>query len=197
MPTRPPTTRARLRAAAVASVLAVGVAASLATTPPPEDCPDPPAESAVSEFYGQQETDYGGSSQTGSPQEFTAGGFHVVGVSARTPSCLDADDSVAEVRIHLDLAEDEPGPVPEATLHSLRVQDGRGRTWSPREVHTREQLPPTSEGGDPYPSFASAMFALPVQLEPPVTLQLGDLGDATLAELTLWDPGASPAPGAS
>ncbi|NYD85741.1 hypothetical protein [Cellulomonas oligotrophica] len=194
MSTTAPAARTRWRHAAVALVLLTGAGATLATTPPLERCPDPPADGAVSDFYGPQEYETG-LARVASPREFSLDGFPVVQTDVSGPACVTADDGSVTVRVDLRLDLDEPGPVPDEVLGTLTVRDGQGRSWSPAEVSARERLAPRSEGGDPTPSTATVTFALPVDVEPPVSLHLGGWGGldgAPLEELSLDEPTETP-----
>ncbi|GEK20189.1 hypothetical protein [Cellulomonas xylanilytica] len=183
--------RARLRPLAVAFVLVVGAGAAVATSPGTPACPDPPEAGVVGEFYGPQDRD---SSMTrlASPSAFRAGRFGVWRTQVSAPGCLTADDVTVPVRVSLELDERDPGPLPEAALRTFTVTDGQGRTWSPREVSTRERQPPSSEGGQPYRSYAHLVFDLPLDVSTPVTLGLGDLGDAGTDTVSLDEDAAAP-----
>ncbi|MBO0899419.1 hypothetical protein J1G42_05465 [Cellulomonas sp. zg-ZUI222] len=182
---RPP----RLRAAAVAVVLLVGAGAAVATSPPVQDCPDPPSAGEVGEFYGPQEHD-SWTDRTATPAAFVGGGYDVVDVGVRAPGCLTADD--VDVPVHVDLRIGGVGtePVPDDVLRTLTVSDGRGRTWLPAEVTARGWVPPRSEGARPVEGYAGVTFLLPVDLTSPVSLHLGDLSSATLDRLSLDAPDA-------
>lgn len=194
MSTTAPAARTRWRHAAVALVLLTGAGATLATTPPLERCPSPPADGAVSDFYGPQDYDVG-LTRSAAPGHFSLDGSDVDQADVTWPSCVTAEDETVEVHVHLVLDVDEPGPVPDDVLGALTVRDGRGRTWSPGEVRAQERPAPRSEGGDPSPSTATITFALPVDVEPPVSLHLGGWGSldgAPLGELSLDEPTSSP-----
>ncbi|UZN02521.1 hypothetical protein [Cellulomonas sp. S1-8] len=184
--------RTRARTAAVAIVLLVGAGATLATTPPTEKCPDPPADGVISDFYGPQ--DYvGGMARFATPSAFVVGGIDVVRVDVRAPGCLSADSTEASVGIFFRIGGEYMAAVPEETLRTLSVSDGRGRTWSPEEVDSRAWLPPRSQGGNPEPAYARLEFLLPVDLVAPVTLHLGELRGETVEALSLDE--SEPRPG--
>ncbi|GAA3798492.1 hypothetical protein [Cellulomonas soli] len=184
----------RLRRAGVAVVLVVGAGAAIATTPAVAECPDPPPDGVVSDFYGQQDSDWDMVRGT-SPSEFAVSGYDIVQGQVSAPSCLTADDAGVPVAVDFMLGYDQLGPIPEETLRTLTVEDGLGRSWSPREVTTRERFPATSEGGEQSRSYARVQFQLPIDLVAPVSLHLGALGDATLSELSLDE--ARPTPDAT
>ncbi|RMI14294.1 hypothetical protein [Cellulomonas triticagri] len=186
MSTHPLPWRTRLRAAAVAAVPVVGVGASLATTPPPERCPDPPAEGEVSELYGQQTTKDSDTREV-EPSAFTVGGSEVVDAYVRPVGCIDADATTAEIRLTLRAAPDDLTPIPEDVLSTFRVRDGRGGTWAPVDAHTNPGRAPDADGWGAYGASADVVFTLPVKIRPPVTLHLGDLAGTTPTEVLVWD----------
>ncbi|ASR55443.1 hypothetical protein [Cellulomonas sp. PSBB021] len=91
----------RWRAAAVVATLLVGAGATLATTPPREGCPHPPADGEVSAFYGPQEHE-GGKGWTAGSWSFDVDGRTVPAhVSVYAPGCTAADDADVTVSVEL------------------------------------------------------------------------------------------------
>ena len=195
MSTDPRPSRTRLRAAAVVIALVAGVAATVATTPPLEKCPSPPPDGVVSEFFGPQEYDEG-IARRATPSSFVGGGYEVLRTDVHLPSCVTAAETTAPVSVWFDLGGEGTPAVPEATLRSLTITDGSGRSWSPSAVDSREWLPPYSEGGSPERAYASLQFDLPLGMTAPVTLHLGDLSGPDVDELSLDEqPPDQPSPG--
>ena len=127
-------------------------------------------------------------SRLATPSAFLGGGFAFDRTYVTAGDCLTAEDVTIPVSVHFGLSGERVGAVPDETLRTLTVSDGLGRSWSPEEVHAREWLPPTSDGGHPYPAYASVQFQLPVDLAYPVSLHLGQLRSSTLEELSLDEP---------
>lgn len=165
----------RWRASAVVVALVVGTGATLATTPGPERCPDPPENGEVSAFYGPQEYE-GGHGWTAGSWSFNVDGRTVPAhVSVYAPGCIAADDPDVTVSVELSFEGERIGAAPERVLRTLTVSDGRGRVWEPAQVDSQEWKAQEYEGGDAVPARANLTFALPVDIAPPVTLHLGDL----------------------
>lgn len=183
---------ARWRAAAVVVTLVVGAGATLATSPGPDDCPDPPAEREVSAFYGQQEHDDAVRRPAGSWTLTVDGREIPVQADVHTPACISADDPDADVLVTLTFEGERIGAAPEDSLSTLTIRDGRGRVWHPGRVDSEAWRAQEHELDDtPVPARAYLHFALPLDIEPPVTLHLGDLsGD--VASIPLDETPASP-----
>lgn len=186
--------RTRLREVAVAVVLVVGAGATLATTAPPDECPSPPVDGDVSEFYGPQDYE-GGMSRYAVPRTFLgAGGLDIDRAEVRADDCLTADTTDVSVTIHFQMRGEHVGAIPEETLRTLRVTDGRGRSWAPDWVDSRESMAQSSKEWGQYPALATIAFLLPIDLVSPVSLHLGDLQGPTVDVLSLDEAGPSEGP---
>ncbi len=181
----------RWRASAVVAALVVGAGATLATTPGPERCPDPPADGEVSAFYGPQEHE-GGKGWTAGSWSFDVDGRTVPAhVSVYAPGCIAAAARAVTVAGALSFEGERIGAAPERALRTLTVSDGRGRVWEPVQVDSQEWKAQEYEGGRAVPARADLTFALPVDIAPPVTLHLGDLsGDVSTVPLD--EPASAP-----
>lgn len=173
-----------LRRAAVAVVLVTGCVASIATTAPYEDCSEAASQAEVSDFYGPQDDDSGQTSWT-RPKELTAHGYTLKGVTVSVSGCV-AESTTVPVYVRLDFAQDGTGGEPEDVFASFQVADATGRTWNALEPSIYEGTPATkARRADP--ASANLVFDLPLDVQEPVVLLLGDLATEDLDRLVL-DP---------
>lgn len=171
-------------------MLVIGAGASLATTPPIEDCPAPPPAGAVGDFYGPQDVDWD-LSRPADPTTFVMSGYSVTSTQVHAPSCLTAADPSVPVRVGLGFAVGTPAPPVEA-LRTFTVTDARGRTWSPTEAQVYGPTPPGPDG-EVRPEYAGLLFDLPVDATSPVLLHLGTLADESVSKVSLDETRATKA----
>lgn len=174
----------KARGAAVAAVLVVGCTATIATTPPLEDCPNVASEVEVSDFYGSQEVDSGAGGYA-EPKDVTAHGYTLEHITVSIPGCV-AQSASVPVGVRLDFEQDGTGEAPEDVFASFQVEDATGRTWHDPDPGVGEARP-ARDGVRAYPAYAYLVFDLPLDVQSPVVLLLGDLADEDLDRLVL-DP---------
>ncbi|MDM7854528.1 hypothetical protein [Cellulomonas alba] len=172
----------RWRSAAVALVMVLGGGATLATSSAPR-CPDFP-EGAASEFF-RPPSSLEGWSRDATPSTFRAVGFDVERTTVHFSTCVRAETEKVPVMVRLEMAGESTGAVPQAWLSAMTVTDGHGRTWSPVSVFTRGAGPAYADSGYTLPARSEASFMLPVDVEAPVRLHLGELGGVSRPELSL------------
>ena len=183
----------RARAATVAVVLVVGAFASVATTSGPEMCPKPTRRVEVSEFYGDQRYDVG-FKRWASPRQVTAGSFTLSDVAVLIGSCVASSGADAHggvrVPVGFDIDHVPAGSAPDRLFASFVVRDGSGLEWLPAAVSIEEAQPAQGRRAA-QPAHVGLVFLLPVGIEAPVTLQLGDLDPDRVQPISL-DPPAKP-----
>lgn len=172
------------RRVAVAVALVAGCAASIATSPGPEECSQAASEAEVSDFYGPQDVD-SGEVRWAEPKDVRAQGYVLEAVSVSVSGCV-ADSTPVPVYVRMDFAEDGTGGAPEDVFASFEVMDGAGRRWSDPEPSIHHPRP--DEDGRLRASSVALVFELPLDVQTPVVLLLGDLADEDLDRLVL-DPG--------
>ena len=174
----------RTRQTAVAVVLLVGCAASIATTAPREECSKEASAAEVSSFYGAQD-DEAGKTDWAQPKELTAHGYTVEDVTVSVPGCV-AEAPTVPVYVRMVFEQDGTGAAPEDVFASFEVMDASGRTWRSLDPFVGEAQP-AHDGIPASPASANLTFTLPLDVQPPVELLLGDLADDDLDRVVL-DP---------
>lgn len=155
-------------------VLAGGIVATVATTPPPDPpCPSSPAE--ISGFYGAQVEDRGNKHWSTSGTAST-GPFSWWYVRAEVRSCVaeDEEDGATPVDVELRLTDDGSGPELESFLRAALLVDGDGRARTVSDVRVGDDETVTMNNGLPVRAVL-LRFDLPLDVPEPVVLRLPDL----------------------
>lgn len=133
---------------------------------------------APSAFYGDQKYDESHVRRT-EPSTGEADGFAVSDAQVRVPSCVAEGGSTAEVAVTMDYARTGPGDAEDLGA-GMRVTDGDGQTYEPRDVHA-DPGNPAQDGRPATPAALSLTFELPIDVPGPVLLHLGGPADDVLS----------------